>query len=136
MAGSIFSNTKLLAGIEAELLSAPKQRTGPLELQRARQVLNIGRTEEAVALLEVQRERLAKSTHPTAPATLEEIESLLAIAWLRLGEQENCLARHGPESCIAPFSEAAHHQVPRGAQKAFELLSEILDKRPQDTGSR
>ncbi|MBL8840277.1 MAG: CRTAC1 family protein [Planctomycetes bacterium] len=132
---TIFSNTARLAQIEQELATAPKEKRRTLELSRARQLLNVGRTEEAIADYEALLEKMKRSTK-TNPVVLEETESLLAIAWLRLGEQENCLARHGPESCIAPFSEAARHQATRGAERAFVLLSERLAARPEDSGSR
>ncbi len=132
---TIFRNTRRLAVLDEQLATATKEQRRPLENARARQLLNVGRTEEAVAALEELRTKMRKSGNAN-PKVLEETESLLAISWLRLGEQENCLARHGPESCIAPFSEAARHQLTRGAEHAFVELSAILDARPDDTGAR
>ncbi|MBM4015330.1 MAG: CRTAC1 family protein [Planctomycetes bacterium] len=134
--GSPFMNKRQLERIEAALATAPKERRGLLEHQRAQALLQVGRTEEAVKRFEQLKKVIAQQkANPRAAELLEETESLLAIAWLRLGEQENCLARHGPESCIAPFSSAARHQVVRGAENAFDLLNQILDQRPDDPGA-
>ena len=135
--GSPFLNAVQLARIEAAITTAPVEQRGPLEYQRGQQLLCVGRTAEAIACFEQIISILARQqASPRAAEFLEETQSLLAISWLRLGEQENCLARHGPESCIAPFSEAARHQVPFSADRAFKVLNRILDERPADPGAR
>lgn len=55
---------------------------------------------------------------------------LLALAYLRLGEDENCQASHSPESCILPLREGGLHQLTTGSQKAMELYALILNKFP------
>jgi len=131
-----FLNQARLAQIVEEMKVAPREQLRQLEVSRAVQLLNCGRTEEAVAALDALRESLKAATSPGARNTLAELDSLAAIGWLRLGEQENCLARHGPDSCIVPFSAAARHLEKRGAEHAFAALSRILDAKPDDTGAR
>ena len=59
-----------------------------------------------------------------------------AMAFLRLGEQENCLATRNPDSCIFPLRPAAYHLLPRGSRGAIELLDEQLKEFPKDLSSR
>ena len=54
----------------------------------------------------------------------------LAIAYLRLGEAENCLAHRNPESCILPIRGGGIHREQAGARNAIEYLKEVLEKQP------
>lgn len=58
---------------------------------------------------------------------------LLAIAYLRLGEQQNCQAAHSPQSCIVPLQGAALHQLPEGSTKAAELYTLLQQHYPSPT---
>jgi len=102
----------------------------------AHELLSAGHTEEAIAELEAIRAELLDKKPATAAALLPEVRSDLAIAWLRLGEQENCLARHGPDSCLMPIRGGGVHQVTRGAEHALEELHAALRERPDDLGAR
>ena len=50
----------------------------------------------------------------------------LAIAHIRLGEQQNCLLNHSPESCVMPFRGGGLHTLRDGSQRAIELLTKLL----------
>lgn len=59
---------------------------------------------------------------------LKELESLIAICYLRQGEQENCLVNHTSASCIIPIAAAGYHQLEEGSSKAIEAYTRILEK--------
>ena len=56
------------------------------------------------------------------------IFELLAMAYLRLGEQENCLARPHPDACIFPLRAGGRYQLETGSRKAMELYTLLLSK--------
>ncbi len=60
----------------------------------------------------------------------------LAIAYLRLGEQENCVHYHGQDSCLYPIKGGGVHVLQRGAEGAFHELTAALEKDPNDLKSR
>jgi hypothetical protein len=60
---------------------------------------------------------------------------LLAIAWLRLGEQENCLDNPSASVCILPL-DAGRHKREEGARRAIAQLEALLAVFPEDHGSR
>lgn len=70
------------------------------------------------------------------PQRRAQLRMRKAIAFLRMGEQENCIARHGPESCLFPLSPAAVHLLPRGSTAAIQLLEEQLREIPGDLTAR
>ena len=60
----------------------------------------------------------------------------LAISYLRLGEQENCLHYHGQDSCLYPIKGGGVHVARRGAEGAFRELTSALERDPNDLKSR
>lgn len=71
-----------------------------------------------------------------SPRAAAELRMRKGIAFLRMGEQENCIARHGAESCLFPLRPAAFHKVQRGSRGAVDLFSEHLKEYPQDFTAR
>jgi len=54
----------------------------------------------------------------------------LAVAWLRVGETENCIHCQNCESCLFPISAAAVHQQRKGSEEAIVYLNILLEKEP------
>ena len=51
----------------------------------------------------------------------------LGVAYLRLGETQNCCQRHTPESCIVPIRAGGLHTQRQGSEQAIEYLQKVLD---------
>ena len=56
----------------------------------------------------------------------------LGVAWLRLGETENCCVSGGPESCIVPIQPGGVHTKTEGSTKAIGYFKEVLST-PSDS---
>src|SRR5207248_275212 len=52
----------------------------------------------------------------------------LALAYLRLGEQQNCLQHHTQNSCIFPITGSGIHANKRGAEGAIRELTATLER--------
>lgn len=94
-----------------------------------------GQSRDAIALLEQLANELGVSVH-TVTAQSKPLLDLLAIANLRLGEQENCLDGTAANACILPLDGSARHRKPEGARKAIALYSALTRVFPNDLGSR
>jgi len=104
--------------------------------QYAQQLLYAGRTIEAIKQLN-RLEKLWKSIAPADwAANRAGVRMELAVAYLRLGEQENCLLRRSCESCILPLKGGAVHRAQRGSRNAIPLLEEVLRGDPGDLSAR
>lgn len=57
---------------------------------------------------------------------------LLALAYLRLGEYNNCQNNHNEYSCILPLENDAYHTDKEGSKKSIEIYSKIYNKFPLD----
>ena len=70
-----------------------------------------------------------------APENLYQMERLLALAYLRLGEQANCLQRTNDESCIMPIKGRGVYNVTEGVRSAIQIYESMLKRNPNDKES-
>ncbi len=101
----------------------------------AKESLYAGQTWEAIRILQ----EIVKNQDPVLnylQITIRELYDLLGTAYLRLGEQENCLRFHNHQSCIVPIASAAQHQWELGSEKAMETYATLLKNNPGDLHSK
>jgi len=58
------------------------------------------------------------------------------LAYLRLGEQENCLLNHTADSCLLPIQKGGVHQLQAGSRSALGIFESMLSQQPTDLGAR
>jgi hypothetical protein len=100
----------------------------------ASELLSAGDTETAIREIE----RLMKDAGPEGSVvspTTKPLFELLAIAYLRLGEQQNRLNDPAGAS-ILPLTANAVHTKAEGSRRAISLYKEILDRFPRDLQTR
>ncbi|MFQ5876311.1 MAG: FG-GAP-like repeat-containing protein [Acidobacteriota bacterium] len=110
----------------------PAQRI-MLTTNLADELLKQGEVEEAIALTEPFLGPGGTGGVPGPPA--EVVREFLAMAYLRLGETENCLVRHREHACLLPIRGDGVHTRQRGSRAAIEHLTAILEDRPDDPGA-
>jgi hypothetical protein len=97
-----------------------------LGLELGMQQLNAGRPDFALETFSRLNTMASEAGGRLGQGTLDSLRRYRAISFLRLGEQENCIGAHGPDSCLFPLVPAAFHKVERGSRKAMEQLAGIL----------
>lgn len=124
LAGYPYDNSYNVSKLGPELASLPlkvpigKRYTYLLELLKAGQ--NETCIEETEAFLQA-----AFPEQGIQPASKRYVE-LLAMAYLRKGEIDNCIQHHSGESCIVPIGPGGIHQDTYGSEKAIELFTQLL----------
>lgn len=98
----------------------------------ARELLLAGRTREAIAALEDLRQRMGLIPDARFPEN-KPFFDLMGIAYLRLGEQENCNLNPNTSVCILG---ALRHTRDEGARQAIAIYERILQSFPDDRGSQ
>lgn len=101
----------------------------------AQERLAAGQTREAIAEFDGLVRGLRLSQEKIDPQG-KIIFDFLAMSWLRLGEDENCLNNSTADACILPFTQAALHKDQEGARRAITLYKALLRDYPGDLGSR
>ncbi|MEP7220829.1 MAG: hypothetical protein ABI876_18025, partial [Bacteroidota bacterium] len=99
--------------------------------QLTQEMLNAGQTREAIAKLEGMR-----SAHKGPDGTTDNIDRILGIAYLRIGEEQNCVINHTAGSCILPIRPEGFHKLPYGSRSAIGIYTELLARHPDDLQSR
>jgi tetratricopeptide (TPR) repeat protein len=102
------------------------------ELNKGKALLKLGKETESVAVIESVISRNMKLGGREDPEALKS----LAIAYMRLGEKENCVNYHNSESCIMPIQKNGIHTVRHGSQKAIEIYKKLLNINPDDYESK
>jgi len=131
-----YSNADGLKRMKAALprTSDPMERLR-LEYGVAAEYLNLGQPEECLGVVTNLVRRARRYGARLEPSIRREITQLEGVAYLRLGELENCLMHHNPESCLMPITGGGHHSERRGARNA-KVIFEKLAQRDTDLGSR
>ncbi len=97
--------------------------------------LSAGQTREAIGEFEGIIRSMGLSDKKIDPQA-KIVFDFLAMSYLRLGEQENCLGNPAANVCILPLDGAARHTKQEGARKAITLFEALLRDHPDDLGSR
>lgn len=79
---------------------------------------------------------LSANNVPLPPSLASRWRLFKAVAWLRLGEQENCLHGHNAESCLFPIRGGGVHRLPRGSRGAMRALLDWLQHEPENLQAR
>jgi hypothetical protein len=99
-------------------------------------LLRAGDSAGAVKQVELIRQRCDELSVRLGPVTDQKLRDLLALSYLRLGEQENCVQHHVQNSCIFPLDKTAVHELKRGAEGAIREYSATLERDPQNLLAR
>lgn len=98
----------------------------------AQEMIYAGDTEEAIDILEGLRQQLEDSNQQIQQRFTENVLDLLALAYLRLGEQQNCILNHSAESCLFPIRGEGIHTLTTGSEMAIGYYEELLTEWRQD----
>ncbi len=127
---------------EAELAFADSMLSVPTNSPRT---LEITEYIKGFALMKLGDEKLAITVleqlvdqTKTDPADKLYLTALdyLALAYLRLGERNNCIANHGMESCIFPIRGSAIYSDGRATLEAIGIYQQMLLQDPGDLERR
>jgi hypothetical protein len=107
-------------------------REAESHLRSATERIMAGDTAGGIAELDLAEAALPKAPADRRAKVTEQIARWKGVGWLRLGEEENCLARHCCSSCIAPIDPGGQHHERRGSERAIAEFTQILARSPKD----
>ena len=130
---SYFSSQR--AGIYEKLIGTSNDINEAISIRliHAYELINGGDNDQAVMKLEQLLEEFKSKEYNAA--AVYEVKRLTALAYMRLGEVENCVNRNGDASCIFPINSEGQYTIKRGVEAAIRLYREMLEERPDDKES-
>jgi hypothetical protein len=140
---NIFMNLERAELLRAQLdraLASPDSpdkaaRVLTLQSRYATELLLAGKTPESIAEFTRLEQVMSGGAH-FGRQNVSSLRFWLALAHLRLAEQENCQAHHTAESCLMPIREGGVHQLQAGSRTAIRYLTEQLKDVPDDLRAR
>ena len=107
-----------------------------LLIQYASELLKSGQNEKSVQHTSQLIANLEPLDFNGKQQVIKRLKQNLAIAYMRIGEQENCIVNHNAYSCVIPFREEAFHTKPRGSSEAIKIYEQILSIDKNDLQSK
>jgi hypothetical protein len=98
------------------------------KIKEANTLLHEGETNEAIQILE----ELSGEIINESDELFTKYNESLAIAYLRWGEQENCIINHNDNSCILPIKEDGIYTLQQNTRKAIKTYLKLLNKHPEE----
>lgn len=134
-----FQTNYFLSGKRAEqlLINKPAFKSGKeaivWNLKYAFELLNSGNAHGAIKEIETfLKDFNGSDQEKIRIPQFKSLYELLAVAYLRHGENENCVANHNSESCILPLKGKAIHVKKNGSQQAMRYYTMLLEVYPDD----
>jgi FG-GAP-like repeat/ASPIC and UnbV len=113
--------------------ATPEDRILFLQYFKAVALLKLGQEKNAVDILQTLVEKT--KTIPQSKLA-QNARYNLALAYLRLGERNNCISHHSSGSCIFPIQGKGVYTDPAASQKGIEMYQELLQQDSADLTSR
>ena len=122
--------------LRLDLAGIPPGSTDPRRFDLSWQLgyaeLRMGRTTDAIKHIKVANDLLDQNREQIPIELARRVEMLLGVAYLRLGETENCVNCRGAESCLIPIRDGGIHQHPDGSRNAIKHFAAFLKRYPED----
>ncbi len=132
------------AALFAKRLAQAKRDNAPskmgIRMEYANELMLAGKPRDAIEEFTRARNKLSTLRGTMSDAAFtpmwNELQRMLTLSWLRVGETENCLDHAGAEGCLFPITAAGVHRRREGSDKARELLLDTLARDPEDWSAR
>lgn len=131
----IHMNRKMVEWMNDKAKSLSPEKINFHRYYLSQELLRAGQPEAAISELQSILRDIGSKTDRVNNSTRPLIDEL-ALAYLRLGEQINCIEDHASESCIMPILGDGIQISKVSTKKAIDLYQVILNKYPDDLGSR
>lgn len=134
---TIYLNREIVPLLQHALTSATNvQGELSLRVEIASQMLCAGENMEAIEAFNALPQFIREKHLRLNSQNVAYLQLQSALAYMRLGEQENCLLNHTSDSCLFPIQAGGVHQLPRGSRGAITVLNKMLARNSRDLDAR
>jgi len=127
-----YQNSKLAASYSIKLKNQNEAFDFNLWNSYCRELLRSNQNEKCIYEIETNLSKREATYQSLIEGNMIQILELLGLAYLRLGEVENCQKNHNAFSCIIPLRKEAFYASQSGSKKAIEIYSLLFENNPQD----
>ena len=123
----------LKADLAALPANAPATRRWYLHWKLATSELNLGREQSAILHFSKAYDLLPEVRDDLPPVEANQFIFERGVAYMRVGETQNCCNRFTPESCVLPIRGQGIHTEKGASKQAIEYFTEVLEGSPKDS---
>lgn len=130
-------NDEMIKILEQQLQQNPNDLS--IKFHLAEQNLYNGTTQKAIDLflsLEGNKDFMENKQNNKSQgkkwSTIDSLENFLALCYLRLGEQQNCISNRNDASCVFPISGTGVHTMKKPVEEAINRYVKLVAKNPKD----
>jgi ASPIC and UnbV/FG-GAP-like repeat len=131
-----------LSGARAEMLAGALagatnlQQELKLRVQLATELVQAGRAAQGLDEFKLIEDKLRAAGGAVSGRGAQDMRMRKAMAFMRLGEQINCVSNHNQDSCLLPIRGGGVHKYPEGSRSAASLFTEELGQNPDNLVAR
>ena len=125
-------NSRLADLYKSQMASVPRNKKSKYWFRYCTELMRAGKSEACIYEIETFIKKSNLSYKKLINKRSLPLIELLALAYLRSGEVENCRKYHNAYSCILPLKDEAFHREKNGSRKAIEIYAQIYEKYPKD----
>ncbi len=107
-----------------------------VRMELGNEQMRAGRSQNAVDTLEALVKLMDAHAAEVPREAQAQVHQELALAYLRVGEQANCLNGHNAMSCNFPLRGGGIHQQLQGAEGAVREYTKVLELKPDSSLAR
>ena len=122
-------------GLAKASATSPAQAAS-FQMQYGMELLRAGLSEPALHEFMALDESSRTNGQTMVAKARSALDIQIALSYLRMGEQLNCLSNHNADSCLFPLKGGGIHLYQDNARQAIQVLSEHLQHFPADLGGR
>lgn len=125
-------NHRKAAFLQEQLKTADGNNLLNIKFACAVELLKAGQNEASA----VQLKEMIQMTGDQLTPQSKILYEMLAMTYMRMGEQANCIDTHTPESCVLPIAGSGIYKMTSGPENALKVYERILGSFPDDLQSR
>jgi hypothetical protein len=114
----------------------PTEERLVLRADYASELLKAGRVRASLDALTALQKDIEENAPAIWPAHRNGVRLARAIAYLRMGEEQNCQHGSNEDSCLFPIRGDGVHRNREGATRAAEILEGVLEEEPANIQAR
>lgn len=122
-----FANSIRLAWLHSQPVPDEPSRQFQYYHALGEEALNAGETREAIDSFHIAERLIEEHDGLFAEEHYWQTTAMLAISYLRLGEQENCIENPTSASCIVPIRGEGVHLLEEGSRRAIDYYTRMAE---------
>ncbi|MEM9984665.1 MAG: VCBS repeat-containing protein, partial [Bacteroidota bacterium] len=121
---------RLVYQLRSTWAGAPRRMRHAATLDYALALILKGENREAIAVID----DYLKQTNSSDAVTTDNRDGyrILALAYMRIAETENCIAHHHHQACLIPLRGDGIHHDKTAARQSLAYLTRLLEFKPDD----